>query len=485
MSKAITAGTAAVTLARFPAPRWPTTWSTPASPVTVKGYSGSKTTSVSYTGQIARHVLHDSLKKLAGSGNGKPNPELKAKMMAYFGGKDAGREIIAPATKGPFAISQSAVDDISKGKNLSGKTFEAAVTGMPNGMIGPELVEFWDRQGVVRRQGIRQGQRLRLSATDLQVRHGRGVLQPGRRRLSGRIPQRVTKSPTTSPTRMERPTPGKSTPGTRPSVISGRRPHTLKLTPKQVYGIAKRKSEAFADADYNKDGKVDLRTEMTFGPAYYAAGFDASVYDRSNGTNYLHTITKAFLDGRKLLTDAKGEKLTDEQRDRLKRHASVITQNWEKVLAEATFKYAGSVYKDMVKLQTITESNGDPSKQFRKYVKHWGELKGFALALQSGKNNLGETATRLNRLIGAGPLLLNASQVVDIDSQGNYVRDQGPDWGEYMLHMAKVQKLMIDQFGVQARNNDVTQEMQGPGQKSRRQVVRRKRLGRFRAEGVG
>ena len=62
-------------------------------------------------------------------------------------------------------------------------------------------------------------------------------------------------------------------------------------------------------------------------------------------------------------------------------------------------------------------------------------------------------------MIGAGPLLLNASQVVDIDSKGNYVRDQGPDWGEYMLHMAKVQKLLIDKFGVKARNNDVTGDM--------------------------
>ena len=33
-------------------------------PVTVKNYSGDKKTSLSYTGQIARHVLHDSLKKL-------------------------------------------------------------------------------------------------------------------------------------------------------------------------------------------------------------------------------------------------------------------------------------------------------------------------------------------------------------------------------------------------------------------------------------
>ncbi|MDE0059722.1 MAG: hypothetical protein OXP07_16510, partial [Defluviicoccus sp.] len=100
-------------------------------PVTVKGYEGNKTNSVSYTGQIARHALHDSLKKLAGKGNGKPNPELKAQMTAYFSGKDAGRKILAPASKGAFAVKQGEVDAISKGKNLAGKTYKAAVAGMP------------------------------------------------------------------------------------------------------------------------------------------------------------------------------------------------------------------------------------------------------------------------------------------------------------------------------------------------------------------
>ena len=158
-------------------------------PVTVKGYDGSKTTSVSYGGQIARHALHDSLKKLAGSGDGKPNPDLKARMMAYFEGKDAGREIIAPATKGPFMVSPSTVGDLSK----KGESGRQDVQGHRHrnaerhDRAGARPV--LDRQGVVRRQGLRQGQRLRLSAADLQVRHGRGVLQPGRRRLSGRVPR--------------------------------------------------------------------------------------------------------------------------------------------------------------------------------------------------------------------------------------------------------------------------------------------------------
>ena len=53
-------------------------------PITVNGYTGKKTTSVSYTGQIARHVLHDSLKKLASSGDGTANPDLKTKMLSIL-----------------------------------------------------------------------------------------------------------------------------------------------------------------------------------------------------------------------------------------------------------------------------------------------------------------------------------------------------------------------------------------------------------------
>ena len=70
-------------------------------PITLKGYSGDKTNSVAYTGQIARHVLHDSLKKLAGQGDGGSNAtEVQAQMMKYFKGSKENLDIIAPKTKG-------------------------------------------------------------------------------------------------------------------------------------------------------------------------------------------------------------------------------------------------------------------------------------------------------------------------------------------------------------------------------------------------
>jgi len=433
-------------------------------PVTVKGYDGSKKTSVAYTGQIARHVLHDSLKKLAYSGNGSANPDLKAKMMAYYNGKDAGRAILAPKTKGPFAVKQSGIDDISKKKNLAGKTYKGAITGMPNNMTGPELVAFWidkassANKGYDAANGYDYGQLISKFIMGA-VSYNQAVDNYLDEKL------RADKKPNDKPYKKGAYYTGKEHSWDEGFGYFGTPAHTMSLTPRQVYEIAKQGSkskepkDALMAADYNKDGKVDLKTEMTFGPAYYAAGFDAS------GTKYLHTITKAYIDGRKLIASAKGEKLTDAKRSALMGFADVIGENWQKVLAEAVFKYAGSTYKDLVKLQTIIEANGDTTKMLRKYIKHWGELKGFSLALQTGKENLGETATRLNRLIGFGPLMPNQSQVVDIDSKGNYVRDQGSGVGEYLLHMLKVQKLMADKFGVKARKNDMLKDMAGLSKK--------------------
>jgi len=216
-----------------------------------------------------------------------------------------------------------------------------------------------------------------------------------------------------------------------------------------VVAINKQKPEAFAKADFNKDGVVDLKTEMAYAHAYYAAGFDAK-----SETTYLHTITKAFLDGRQLITDAKGNALSDAERQKLKAIAAEIETQWEKVIAEAVFKYAGSTYKDLQKLQATVENNGDAAPIFRQYAKHWGELKGFALALQSGRKNLGETATKLNRLIGYSPILLGNTQVSGIDENGNYTQKPSETLEGYKLHMLKVQKLMIEEFDVKAQENN-------------------------------
>ena len=79
--------------------------------------------------------------------------------------------------------------------------------------------------------------------------------------------------------------------------------------------------------------------------------------------------------------DANGKALGSSERSNLKAKARIICSNWEKVIAEAVFKYAGSVYATLKSLKRLRAM-----QIYRKYVKHWGELKGFALSLHtSGK----------------------------------------------------------------------------------------------------
>lgn len=422
-------------------------------PVTVKDYKGDKKTSTAYTGQIARHLLHNSLKKLAGKGDGKANPELKAQMMSYYAGKDAGRAILSPKSKDGFAVLQSNVDELSKGKDLKGKTYKGAISGWPGNMTGPEVLEFMinkassANQGYDRVNGYDYAQLISKFAMGA-VFYNQAVDNYLDEKLE------ADNKPNNKPYSDGAAYTGKEHVWDEAFGYFGAPAHALALDAKTVYGIAKGKKDVFAAADANKDGKIDLYTEMTYAHAYYAADADKA------GTNYLNTITKAFIDGRQLIADAKGEALTDAQRTQLKQYAATIKTNWEKVIAEAAFKYAGSVYKDLQKIEKAISEDGskeggaDVTKDFRAYVKHWGELKGFVLALQAGGKDLGEVSVKLNRMIGFSPVLLGNTQVIGIDKDGNYVQEPSESLGEYMLHMLKVQKLLADTYGLKARKND-------------------------------
>ncbi len=417
-------------------------------PVTVKNYTGDKKTSESYSGQIARHALHNSLKKLAGKGNGEANPELEAQIMAYLEGKESGRAIINPKTKGKFVVKQTTIDEISKKKNLLGKTYKGSIQGWPGNMTGPEVLKFMAKKASAANGGydpltgydyVQLISKFTMGA----VFYNQAVDNYLDEGLS------AEKKPNNKPYKEGAAYTGKEHVWDEAFGYFGTPAHTLKLTAKDVYNITKQKEEAFDKADLNHDGVVDLKTEMAFAHAYYAAGFD-----KGGKTDYLHTITQAFYDGRKLIKKANGKKLSDKQRTKLQGYAATIAKNWEKVIAEAVFKYAGSTYKDLQKLKATVESNGDASAIFRKYSKHWGELKGFSLALQTGQKNLGETAVKLNRLVGFSPVLLGNTQISGIDSDGSYTQKSSISIEEYMLHMLKVQKLMVDDFNVKARSND-------------------------------
>lgn len=422
-------------------------------PVTVKGYEGEKANSVAYSGQVARHVLHDSLKKLAGKGNGGANAaELEAQMLSYFNGSDKDLPIIAPVSKDGFPIKQTTLNELSSGKNIAGKFYDGAMPAWPGDMTGKEVVLHMIAQAAKADGGFdaangydyaqliskfTMGAMPFSQAVDnyLDEKLGAGTKPNGEAYKDGAYYT------------------GKEHVWDEAFGYFGAAAHSLTLSAEDNYNVAKMKDLAAADA--NGDGVIDLKTEYVFGPAYYAAGAD-----KSGKTAYMQTITQAFIDGRALIASAAGENLTDAQRAELQGYAKTIADNWEMVLAEATFKYAGSVYKD---ISALTEAADDAAraKAYRKYVKHWSELKGFAMALQSGKNNLGKTAVHLNRLIGYGPVTLDGTFVSGLDADGNFEKNRKMSWNSYQLHMLRVQELLANSFGIEARANDQTAELAG------------------------
>ncbi|PID46581.1 MAG: DUF4856 domain-containing protein [Proteobacteria bacterium] len=422
-------------------------------PVTVKGYDGDKKSSVSYGGQIARYALHDSLKKMAAGGNGRPNPALKEKLMSYYVGKDKGRVIVHPASKDGFKVKQTMIDELSGGKNLKGKAYKGLVPGWPGNMTGAEVLAFMLEKSAATAGGYDPvlaydyGQLFSKTAIGA-VFYNQAVDNYLDEKLA------ADNKPNDKPYKDGAAYTGKEHVWDEAFGYFGAPANALSLDPATVYAIAKGKKEAFAAADANKDGQVDLKSEMTFANAYYAAGAD-----KGGKTNYLHTITKAFIDGRHLITSANGKKLSGAQRGQLIEYAKIIKSNWEKVLAEAAFKYAGAVYGDLKKLQDDNASMEQTKKDFRDYAKHWGELKGFTLALQMSGKDLGETAVKMNRLVGFGPVLLTGDQVTGIDDKGNYVTSKSMGMGEYMIHMVKLQKLLKERFALKGLSKEVTDDL--------------------------
>lgn len=422
-------------------------------PVTLKGYSGDKTNTVSYSGQIARHVLEQSLKKLAGKGNGGGNAaDLEAQMLSYFNGSDDDLPIIAPKSKDGFKIKQTSLHQISKGKNISGKFYDGAMPAWPGNMSGKDVAYNMIAMAAKSNKGFDAD--TGYDWAQLISKYTMGAMAYNQA-VDNYLDEKLSaeKKPNNKPYKDGAHYTGKEHSWDEAFGYWGAAAHQHGFNPNKVYEIAKMKNQGVADK--NGDGMVDLKSEYVFGPCYYAAAFDRS---GTKSTNYTNIMFDAFLDGRKLITAAAGDALSDSERSQLKAYAATIEENWEKVLAEAVFKYAGSVYKDINKMKDL--SGDDLNKAYRAYAKHWGELKGFAMAMQSGKSNLGATATKMNELMGFGPVTLNNSYVTGMDSNGNFVMDRKRSWSDYQLHMLKIQQMMVDQFSVKARVNDGLNDLQ-------------------------
>ncbi|GLX78849.1 hypothetical protein tinsulaeT_21890 [Thalassotalea insulae] len=158
--------------------------------------------------------------------------------------------------------------------------------------------------------------------------------------------------------------------------------------------------------DSDGDGEIDLTAEFNFGNSVNAAKRDRGTKSNTNPTDYTTDAMSAFLAGRALINDNAGHALTDEQMETLKGYAKDAIDAWENAVAATVVHYINDVSSDLSKLGTDEFSYSNTAK-------HWSELKGFALGLQFNPYSplSDQDFATLHGLVGDAPVLT----VADVD----------------------------------------------------------------------
>ena len=151
--------------------------------------------------------------------------------------------------------------------------------------------------------------------------------------------------------------------------------------------------------DTDADGMIDLAAEYNFGNSTNASKRDRGTADKTNPTDFSKTVFDAFLMGRAIISDAGGA-LTDEQMAALQAQRDIIVLNWEKAISATVVHYINDSIADLDKIGTEDFSYSD-------LAKHWSEMKAFALNFQFNPRSpvTAEQFAQVHQLMGMAPVM--------------------------------------------------------------------------------
>ncbi len=183
--------------------------------------------------------------------------------------------------------------------------------------------------------------------------------------------------------------------------------------------------------DTDGDGAIDLETEYDFGHSANAAKRDAG---SAEATDYSAQAFEGFVTGRAIITRAAGEgrELTDAELADLKIQRDAALGAWERALASTAVHYVNDTLGDM-------DTFGTDAYSFTDHAKHWSELKGFALGLQFNPRSPLTKAqfAQLHGLIGDAPTLPDAT---------------APEIEAYRADLEAARALLGESYGFAAAN---------------------------------
>lgn len=163
--------------------------------------------------------------------------------------------------------------------------------------------------------------------------------------------------------------------------------------------------------DTDADGKFDLTAEVNFGNSVNAAKRDRGTAGNAAPTDFTKQIMEAFIEGRKIINDNAGVELTADQFTALLAQRDIVVDGWERSIASTVIHYINDTHADLANL-------GTDDFNFEDAAKHFSELKGFALGLQFNPHSSISLVdfAEIHRLIGDKPELdINAVAAYQAD----------------------------------------------------------------------
>lgn len=185
--------------------------------------------------------------------------------------------------------------------------------------------------------------------------------------------------------------------------------------------------------DINGDGVIDLTSEFVWGNSSNAAKRDLGA---EVATDLTAEAMTHFIAGRKMISDNVGKNVDEfsaDDKTKFENHVFQAALAWEKAIAATVVHYINDVIADIENL----EDGEYTSAEFATYAKHWGEMKGFALnfqfspfspfadhALNPKKDTVGPTQfVEMHDLFGDMPVLAGADAFVEYKAKLIAARD--------------------------------------------------------------
>ena len=392
--------------------------------------------SISYSGQTARHALIAALKSYMGglessiAANGVfAEGDLTSVLNVFFDCSDdiCGGEDIT--VSGPIALKQSTVSDISSGKNLVGKIagndavgqhkdWSTEFVGWGDESYSPEsLVRAWFTQVESNAINISNGESDSAPNGDAIVRPDLSASGQDYTQLTQKFLLGALAFSQGADDYLDNTDEGKGLLTDNESAVDGKSYTALEHNWDEGFGYfgAARDYLDYTDDeiagkggrdeyqgahDSDGDGAIDLISEFNWGHSVNAAK-----RDRGHSTDLTNEAYMAFYRGRKLIATAGGN-LTDEQFTELQGYRDVAVLAWEKAIAATVIHYINDTIGDM--------DSGD-DYDFENHAKHWSEMKGFALSFQFNPRSpvSDEVFAQVHSLFGTAPALPGAENFME------------------------------------------------------------------------